>query len=323
MNRTHTRGTAFLPEKYRVGEIKVVKAEDLDAEIFHREYWLTNTPVLIKGAVKHWRAHTYWRDTNYLLSKLDNPTVKVRRQPSNQARIDVPLSDFSNLQLEDLLRELCNGSDDPIWVDSVPLRLKGSSKFDLRIADSTEWGNRLSALADLDFADFSFLKKYSPARLYPSWRIFLYKNSFTDWHPHGTDTHLLCQIFGDKEVLMFPANEGHRLLKPLYDKGIRSFEADENLLNDIKKSKPHRVVVEDGDALHIPVYWYHAVRPLVKNNLGISVVHAFGSPLRVNTDERFHMSRDLYQNTPARLKPLLLLAKVITRLQRQNPMMVD
>ena len=55
----------------------------------------------------------------------------------------------------------------------------------------------------------------------------------------------------------------------------------------------------------------------------ISLIHVFASPLSINGNYRFNMSKDLYQNSPKHLKPLLLVARVLAYLQRNKPVLVD
>jgi hypothetical protein len=311
----------FLESECRRDSIDIIHAKDLDPIQFKSNYWATNKPLLIKGAVEHWPANKKWRDLNYLLQNTSDSQISVRREPINESIITPLQSEYHPLALSDFFRELQDGSSNPIFFRAALLS-KESSRLDRRIADTSQFSRLLGNLSDQDCLDFNFKEKMSPARLYPTRKVFIYRNSFTDWHPHGTDSHLLCQICGNKEVYMLPPNEGHQLIKPVYDMKVRSFEAENAVLQSIRQSRPYRVIIEDGDALHIPIYWYHAVRPVSNHTYGISLVHAFGSPVRVNGDQRFDMSRQLYQDTPTRLKPLLLMARLLAFFERNKPLVV-
>lgn len=303
-------------------EIEEINAEELDPRAFKSRYWATNSPVLIKGAIKHWPAYRKWRDPNYLVHSTHNPNVRVRFKPVVQSDIKGHQDGLPELSLSDFLEVALDGTTNPVWVGSVTLLLRTVLDFDKKVGPISGFGAAISDLAEQDFGEFSFLSKTRPARLYPSSRLFLYRNSFTDWHPHATDSHLLCQICGSKEVLLFAPNIGYKLFQPVYDQGILSFESSGSISHSILESNPMRVVVGDGDALHIPVYWYHSVRPTIEAEFGISLVHAFASPLRLNGDFRFDMTKSLYKSAPKRLKPLALLCRLLALLQRNKATLV-
>lgn len=306
---------------HRENRIDVVQAKDLSPELFRLKYWSTNTPVLIKGAVKHWPAHTKWQDPAYLISQIGNQEVKVRKVPITQSKVSDVFNHDAGLPhylLSDFLQSCLDRSTDPIWVGSITLLSKNEFKYNKKIKNIGKFYVELSKLADQDFKEFDFLRGMASARIYPRSRVFLYRNSFTDWHSHPTDSHLLCQIFGSKTILLYSPNKGYQLFKS----GYEQLSSEEDKKRHINEAGPISVLVESGDAFHIPIYWHHAVMPAVKSEFGVSLIHAFASPLRLNGDSRFHMSKELYQRAPITLKPILLTARMLAFIQRDMELLV-
>ena len=81
-------------------------------------------------------------------------------------------------------------------------------------------------------------------------------------HIHIEEDYVLNQVVGTKEVIMFDyhANEEHLTRKSLFDTAgnfIKDdfFELDHNKLNSL-----YKVILNPGDSLFIPPWWYHTVR---------------------------------------------------------------
>jgi hypothetical protein len=307
--------------------IDVIHVDELSKAQFKRDYWYTNRPLLIKGAVKHWRANKLWREPGYLAEKLRSLEVLTLSEPVVESDSNVSLTKSRTMAFESFFREITDGSDSSLWIHALPLLFSDKdAKRAASIAgmDKKEFVKTMSSLAKEDTNEFTFLGKTTNSRLYPGWRLFLYRNSFTDWHEHITDTHLMCQIYGDKEVSLLPPNLGNKLISRLYEKNVSSLNAeDEQLKEDINNAKPYKIIVEDGDALHIPVYWYHSVKPTSQDKFGITLAHAFASPMRVNGDFRYMSSQSLFKLAPIHMKPILLLARGIAFLQRKRPLALE
>jgi Cupin-like domain len=142
-----------------------------------------------------------------------------------------------------------------------------------------------------DLGPFRFLKKLG-GRMYPANRAFFYAASFTDWHFHHADETLMCQILGQKEVVLLPPNnDSWDLLDPILNANGCTFDRDNSMRFD--SSDFLRATVNPGDALYIPVFWWHAVQCREVGKVGITVASTFPSPLANNLDLRFHGARDI------------------------------
>jgi hypothetical protein len=157
----------------------------------------------------------------------------------------------------------------------------------------------ISSFAPLapDVSGFRFLKTARRGRLYGPYRIFLFRNSFTDWHYHTTDETLMCQVHGAKEVMLLPPDQhSWDLLMPVMREFGRTFDHD--LAARFAGARLHRTVVEPGDALYIPPYWWHSVASL-EDRMGITVASCFRSPFATVNDLRYPAARDTLRGSLA------------------------
>lgn len=301
--------------------IDTVNADQLSPNMFKENYWYTNKPVLIKGALNSWPSFAKWRNAQYLLDNIQDTNVGVRTVPLNQTVLETePLKQY---KFHDFVRKISEPNDVPIWLGSISFLERKTFRTRHKYLHDDQFSEQLGLLAEKDFGDLPFLRNPKAARIYPNWRVFIYKNMFTDWHAHPADTHLLGQLCGRKEVLLLPPNRGHSLFKYVREERAYTAESSANLKSKIENSEPIRVIVEEGDMLHIPVYWYHEVTPMRDDKFGISVVRACANPFRISGDGRFIMNQDIFDDTPLALKPLVMFARAIAFLQRHKPLDTD
>jgi hypothetical protein len=129
-----------------------------------------------------------------------------------------------------------------------------------------------------DVHGFPFLQPAKSPRLFVDQRVFIYRESYTDWHFHASDETLMCQIRGRKDVLLLPPDsksfatlmEIVRHVGYVYDVDVERFPA-------FKELCPLRATVEDGDALYIPTYWWHAVES-AGDSWGITLAWCWRTP---------------------------------------------
>jgi hypothetical protein len=299
-----------------------IQAYDLDAKRFRKAYWSTNTPILIKGAVRHWPAFSNWKDPEYLIKKIGSVPVEVRYEPLNES-VHNNLTE-ANMLFDNFYENVNHNNKSSLWIHAQNIVIESSRAIEKANASMlSEFSKKLSGLAQEEFSLFPFLGDVKESIIYPTWRVFLYKNSFTDWHAHPIDSHLMCQIVGKKEVFLFPPNKGYELIQSsILDAGIRSCEASVAIKEKIREARPIRVVVEDGDALHIPVHWYHMVQPLEDSPSGITVAYAFRSPMRIIGDQRFKFNKRLFGRTPRHLKPIVIYAQFLALIERYKPLYI-
>jgi hypothetical protein len=296
------------PNYDRAMPVETVAAEELSEKRFFNEFVLQNRPCLIVGAAKHWPAYEKWKSPACLATRTENAVVPARMAPlwehqpeaaeTQRQMREHNRSAFVNVSLHDFL---AGGHDsDQFVLHSMPLQ-----------PDSL-FGKLLS-----DIGDFSFLSKPSKPRMYPAFRAFLYWGSYTDWHFHPTDEALMCQVVGDKEVLLLPPNDNSwQALYPVARAQGRMYGIDRARFPKFNDLHPQRVIVSAGDALYIPVYWWHVVATRDRN-FGVTVANTFKTPMHLNGDLRFPAARLCMRILlRTRFAPLALAAVACSYLHR-------
>lgn len=299
--------------------IDVVAAADLTEKTFLREYWGRNRPCVIKGALAGWPACERWQRPGYLVERCGDPTVVVRHLPAiedeprngeTRGADGFPLEPraLSLLLLSEFLDRASKDPPDPLWLhasmvadDVAGRRYRDFSEIierhilpRMREAFG-EAGGRVEVrpfqALRRDFGRFSFLPaRPAEPRGYPRWRVFFYRNSFTDFHGHPMDAHLMCQVLGSKNVALFPPSafdEVRRVTREVRHTYLATREA----FPRFAALAPARATVEAGDALHIPIFWMHAVRSPTRG-LGATVAFTWACPASVYGDQHFAQARE-------------------------------
>jgi hypothetical protein len=239
-----------------------VDAGKLTEESFRRDYMDRLKPVLIRSACKHWPAMKRWRDLDYVRTQVGNRPVQVANGPLVE-----PDSPYNRSQITETT------------FDAVIERQRSDQPGYYLHVGTVGQGGTLEALAQ-DVTGFPFLKNRGKPRFYVAQRAFFYKDSYTDFHSHFTDETFMCQVKGAKEVLMYPPDGAFGKLVVQFQKanGGRIWELDPAKYPDWHNLRPYRVLVEEGDALYIPCFWFHGVESVGKE-FGWTVAWCFQTPM--------------------------------------------
>jgi hypothetical protein len=218
------------------------------AELTAAEFKKQAVPLLIKGATEGWPAAERWKDPGYLVQSAGSSLVTIRDIGADvDANRRVSLAEYLEL-LE---------QPDGVYMGPTPNRIPGELTADIR--------------------PFPFLPGLDP------WTIwFVGKGSYTGCHHHyGSGDVLMCQVLGTKTVCLYAPN--WRNDRALYAarkyqnwSPVDLVEVDWSAFPRFAESQPWSATVEQGDALFIPDYWWHAVAS-TENAYGITVAHFFES----------------------------------------------
>ena len=280
-----------------VNDIPILDAQKLTQKEFWKTYVDNNKPCLIKNAVKYWPASSKWKDLDYLKQKcghnivFQHPTVNYPgdKEFSNRGRVQH--------SFKEAIEHLSTTTDPIVSIPGEPI-----SK-----------GGKFSELQD-DIGTFPFLKKLPRPVQYPESRFFLYKNAGTGWHCHPVDETLMCQISGAKIVALFSSRNGNfEEIAKLAD-NEQYFDGSKflsNLKDDLELSI---TTVEEGDALYIPPFCWHAV-DTVDSSIGMTIARCFRSPLHKIGNIRYPQVRQLWRaalRRPSRLTLLVFIFSLLT-----------
>jgi hypothetical protein len=262
-------------------ELRPVDATALTEADFIDRFVKCNQPCLLKGAAHGWPAMSSWQSLAYLKNTCADREVSVRTRPTREyidwvrgarkrAAFRRELAKcFRKMPLHGAFHGL-EDNDEMNWVLHA-----------YRIAP----GRALEKLAG-DIGDYPFLPVLSASTLYPTYRSFIYKRSYTDWHYHPADETLMTQIVGAKNILLLPPDRTvwTRMRQISRTDGC-FFNAENPLLQRLSEFPALRCTAQPGDALYIPPFWWHAVET-VDSNFGITVASTFRTPAHVANDLR-------------------------------------
>ena len=272
------------PNHPQAGAVEVIDALAISKEEFTRRYVNRNRPCLVKNAVRHWPAFNKWQRLDYLKAHSRNSAVVVRSQIVSE------VIGWSNPQVKAELTEYAKTVYREVpfhqFLDDLSV---GDSPL---VADSCRFseGSAIEPMKE-DVGGLPFMPQLGKSRHYPPHRSFLYRNSYTDWHFHVVDETFMAQVVGAKEVLLLPPDEASwRALRPVIEQAGYLYDIDTGRFPGTRALRALRTVVEPGDALYIPVYWWHAVQSL-DDEFGATVAATFPTPLHVSGNNSSPIAR--------------------------------
>ena len=136
-------------------------------------------------------------------------------------------------------------------------------------------------LAEIDLSDYTlqlpedFLKNFvidmDESRLNEGILIFFGKNGKSGCHLHTSNDYVLNQISGTKTVYMFDYHDNNMEFHGLFS-DRSNFTKSNFFTMDKTNMKIYKAVLEEGDSLIIPPWWWHAVEG---NGLNYSITKTY------------------------------------------------
>jgi hypothetical protein len=275
---------AQLPNRDKARAMEVVEASSLTPERFFGEYVEQLKPCLIRGAARHWPAFEKWRDAGYLKTALGNVLEeRIMRWP----KIEFPWRPRVWPRFESIYKEAAKNVF-ALPFDALIDRI-ARHEFIFSYARQISATSPLAPLVE-DVGGFDFLPasatRLSP-RIYKPVRTFFFGRSYTDWHVHGTDETLMCQIGAPKRVAML--GPGQKVFEAMIDVYAQESHNvfDTARFPKLAELAPQVFVVEPGDATYIPPFWWHAVESVGGSmSFGATVAVCWRTSDRVHYDPR-------------------------------------
>lgn len=282
-----------IPNYERAQFVDMRDARSLSPPEFRHDFIHRNTPCLIKGAALHWEACSKWRSLEYLKARCGSVDVEVHSVPVIEA--DPLLSSPQKRAWLKMLRLTRQPRKVPFsaFLDEAVSEAGGSAELLFLYSVPLGPGGLLAELAQ-DVGGYPFLpgERRAIFGTYPRNNVYFYQSSLTDWHYHPTAEALQTQILGTKEVLLLPPSEQvWSYMSALQAKSLHLYDADLSRFQRAREVVPYRIVLEPGDALYIPTYWWHLVSTRGHRTLGATVPTWWRTPLRIQLDPRFPAGR--------------------------------
>ncbi|MCH9665134.1 MAG: cupin-like domain-containing protein [Gammaproteobacteria bacterium] len=233
-------------EKQRVGHDSIDRICNLSPEEFHQKYYVTNRPVVITDLLNDWPALRKWSPT-YLRNRFENVLVKVQ----------------TNRKPNPVYEVFLKGHDTEVkfgdFMDTIDVA-KPTNEYYLTANDG------LLSIPDMRslFDDFHPFPKYlTSAQTHQKQFIWIGPSGVVSPLHRDRLNVLMTQVVGRKRVKLI-----HSAALPLIYNFESFFSAvdvdcpDLNRYPKFAKAEILEVELEPGDALLIPVGWWHHVRAL-------------------------------------------------------------
>ncbi|MBC9230864.1 cupin-like domain-containing protein [bacterium SPL81] len=237
---------------------KIERIQVPSFEHFVQHYYSRNLPVIFNNAIDHWDARKKW-SPEYFRKTIADKKIEVQfnreRDPlfernSIQHKTQMTMNDFV-----DLIEQ--NPHSNNVYMTANNAKASHSNLSEL-FKDVGEFH---------DFTDHEQVRERSFIWFGP-------KGAFTPLH-HDLTNNFLVQIYGKKKVTLIPAMQTPHLYN---DVAVFSQIADPHdpqiieQFSELKNCSKIECILNEGDALFIPIGWWHCVESL-DVSISVSFTH--------------------------------------------------
>lgn len=223
----------------RAGGLSIPTVDGIDPKRFFEQFYAANRPVVLTGLVDHWPALKRW-SLDYIAERVGGAMVEL--QAGRTDADDYELAKERHRQLLPMRAV----------IDAIR-RSEQSNDFYITAYNDTTNKNALAPLWD-DLGDVSILR---PSGGRDGFFWLGPKGTLTPFH-HDLTNNLLVQVMGRKQVYLVPSWEVGRMQNSIHCFSGRSpsdWPGDD--LPPLLEC-----IIEPGDALFLPIGWWHYVEAL-------------------------------------------------------------
>jgi hypothetical protein len=233
-----------------------------DPEVFRSRYLRAGRPVVIEGAVRDWPAIGRW---------------SVEHLRATPARGPVPVDVYERGDFFDIGGALGHRKrvhrSFAAYLET-PVAPSGARTY----APDLELRKYFPELSN-DVGRPSLL----PDNAEPRFFLFAGHDAITAGHFHPFTHARTCQVTGRKEIVLYPPSAGpalypHPWFAPAFHWSRVDFLSPDYVrFPKLRSARAERCVLEPGDALFIPVHWWHWIRGV---DFSVSVLVSFRAPIQ-------------------------------------------
>lgn len=216
----------------------------LPAERFFREHYVAHRPALISGLIDRWPARRSW-SLDHLEALLGNPLIEVQSGREADPAYEQRSPDHKTLLL---------------LADVLSLLRSDRPTNDLYVTANNGAHNR-AALAPL-WAEIGPIPGYLDGESDRDGFFWMGpRGTITPWH-HDLTNNLLVQICGRKRISLVSSSQTALMRNHLHCYSTLPDPASLQSLPEAERPKVLSCILEPGDAIFIPVGWWHHVEGL-------------------------------------------------------------
>lgn len=236
---------------------------------FVREYYSKSLPAVFTGGFDHWLARNRWCPA-YFAERVGNKQVEVQFNRSHDSQYERNSRKYKQkMRMDEFCRLVVDGGE--------------SNDYYLTANNNHESLSELAVLLE-DVGDFGEGYRIPETIKNRSHLWFGPKGAFTPLH-HDLTNNILAQIYGRKKLTLIPAFQVPYLYNDTHVYSATDFpDVDERHFPEMKNVTPIEVVLNPGEAVFIPIGWWHCVE-----SLDVSISVSF-------TD--FNLKNDFFKGFP-------------------------
>ena len=220
--------------------LKVPSLENLSIDDFIKSYRNKLQPVVFKGLAKTWPAFNKWSPSFFAEQYASDPVILFDASIENLKTRNFESAKIKNFK--DYIIDMENGSKE--YARFLPLL---DQHEELKRDFDIDWLKHASGHSNKNVKNQLFIGG---------------KDTSTSIHS-AIGSNLFVQLYGRKKWWIY-STEYSPLIEPVVDRSIffRSFSNAENPTGNFKNARGWEIVLEPGDVLFNPPFYWHQVRNL-------------------------------------------------------------
>ena len=251
----------------------LARYETIEAERFLDDHYAVNRPAVLTREIADWPALQLW-NPGYLQRKVGSAEIEYQGGRGADPNYERTKDNHRRVMPFDA------------YVDMVEDAGAGGGAFNDAYITAYNSDRNAQALAPLH-QDMRFIDHLlDPGLGFPHGMMWIGPGgTFTPLH-HDLTNNLLVQVCGSKQVLLLPSTSTPRLYNDahVFSRVPDLEDVDFTAFPDVVGLRGHRVDLNPGDALFIPLGWWHQV---VASSFSVSVTYT-----------NFRWANDFYQGYP-------------------------